>query len=202
MFGLMILGATALYLALMFFVVRWAWRKGRANDGSLIKASTFAVAGFLVVYLPVFWNHIPIVLAHRSMCAKDAGLKVHKSAKQWISENRDRLGSLQGIDLDKPTSSRQLANGVARTEYFSGLLASESKTEQQLLYGVPLHRIEFRVIDVVTNEVLTTDVNYQVGTREDIRLWLAGQSCYEQGDKQSPWNQAIKFNEQLKEGVK
>jgi hypothetical protein len=45
MLGLMVLGAAALYLALMFFVVRWAWRRGRASGGSLLKASVFSVIG-------------------------------------------------------------------------------------------------------------------------------------------------------------
>jgi hypothetical protein len=77
MIGLMLLGAGALYFGLMFFVMRGAWRAGRSEGGSVLQGLAFAFAGFLLVYLPIFWNHIPVLLEHRARCAKDAGFKVY-----------------------------------------------------------------------------------------------------------------------------
>jgi hypothetical protein len=176
MLGLMYLGAAALYLTLMFYVVRWAWRTGRAGGGSAVKASAFAFVGFLAVYLPVFWNHIPIVLAHRSMCAKDAGFKVHVTPAQWGAQNKEVLGSLRGVDLDKTTASRTLASGFSRYEFFGGALSRETKTQIGRLFGMNVVRAESKLLDARTGEVLTSRIGYAVGPREDARIWLTGYS--------------------------
>jgi hypothetical protein len=200
MLGLMYLGAAALYLGLMLFVVSWAWRKGRAGSGSLVKAGAFALAGFLAVYLPVFWNHIPIVLAHRSMCAKDAGFKVHVTPAQWEAKNKDVLGSLRGVDLDKTTPSRTLASGFSRYEFFGGVLARETKTQSDRLFGMNVVRAESKLLDARTGDVLTSSIGYAVGPREDARIWLTGYSCPQQAERQM--DPAVMYNVELKELIK
>jgi hypothetical protein len=202
MLGLMYLGAAALYLALMLFVVRWAWRKGRVNGGSIVKAAGFAIVGFLVVYLPVFWNHIPIVLAHRSMCAKDAGFRSQVAPEQWRKDNERSLAELRSTDLEKLSATQTLADGYVRYTYFGGLLASESSQRSERVLGTTFVRTETRIRDVKTEKVVAILVNYQVGTSGDVRPWVAGQTCYRQGDPQAPWVLAEKFHYRLKAETK
>lgn len=203
MLGLIYLAAATLYLALMFFVMRWAWRKGRANGGSIPKATGFMLVGFLVIYLPVFWNHIPILIAHRSMCAKDAGFVAFTTPDQWIRENRSRLGNLKPTDgLDWISDRRMTADGYTSHVYFGGLLSSESQSRQQQVFGVSVSRTEIRIRDLNSGAILATLVNYQVGTPEDARPWLAGHTCYRQGDGQAPWILSEQFHQRLRESVK
>lgn len=200
MLGLMYLGAAALYLALMFVVVRWAWRKGRAGRGSLFKAGAFAFVALLAVYLPVFWNHIPIVLTHRAMCAKDAGFAVYVTPAQWEARNKDLLSSLRGVDLDKTTPSRMLASGFSRYEFFGAALARETKTQIDRLFGMNVVRLESRLLDARTGEVLTRRIGYSIGPLEDARIWLTGYSCPEQAEREL--DPAVKYNVELKELIK
>ncbi len=60
MLGLIYLGAAALYLATMLAAIAWAWRYGRRTGASHGRAALYASGAFLLVYLPVFWNHLPV----------------------------------------------------------------------------------------------------------------------------------------------
>ncbi len=202
MFGLMVLGAAALYLGLMFLVVRWAWRKGRGNGGSVGKASAFAALGFLLVYLPVFWNHIPVLLAHRAMCAKDAGFTAYVAPEQWRQQNRDRLAGLKGEDLTKMSKRHEMPEGFSRYEHFAGLLATEERTVRQPLFGIVVYRIEDRVRDVRNGQLVSTYVDYRVGHREDIRLWFGGYGCIADDDPNDPSDLRQRFYFQLQEEFK
>jgi hypothetical protein len=202
MLGLMYLGAAALYLALMFVVVRWAWRKGRADGGSFVKASALALVGFLTVYLPAFWNHIPIVLAHRSMCAKDAGFKANVTPEQWIAENKEALSKLTRQDIQGTSPSRELPDGFSRYEFLGGLLARESSEKYSTLYGVSVVRQEERVLDTRTNKPVLSRVDYHIGQRDDARLWLAGRKCLADDDPKSPSKLRQKFVQRIQEEIK
>lgn len=128
MIGLMLLGAGALYFGLMFFVMRWAWRAVRADGGSMLAASTFAFVGFLLFYLPVFWNHIPVLLAHRSMCEKDAGFKAYVTPEQWIALNKNEINALVRSEVEKKernAETRKIADDFDQRIFFGGLLFSE-----------------------------------------------------------------------------
>lgn len=182
MLGLMYLGAAALYLVVLILVVHWAWRAGRVNGGSLVKASAFALLGFLVVYLPVFWNHLPIVLTHRSMCTNDAGSKVYVTPQQWVDANRERIVDLRSVDLEKATPSRALPSGFARSEFFGGYLASESRATEERRFGMQFIRAESRLLDVRTGTVMISEVGYSVGPREDARIWLLWHTCPSRAD--------------------
>jgi hypothetical protein len=180
MFGLMVLGSAALYLGLMFWVVRWAWRKGRANGGSVARAAMFAFVGFLAVYLPVFWNHVPVLLAHRSMCAKDAGFTAFVPAEQWRAEHAAQVKvalALPREQREKTLSSARLPDGFTRDVHFNGLLTSDLKAETFLAWGVSITRAASRRVDQQSGVVLATAVDYSIGTQDDLRMWLRKSSC-------------------------
>jgi hypothetical protein len=181
MLGLMYLGAAALYLALMFFVVLWAWRIGRANGGSRLKGAGFGLVGFLVVYLPVFWNLVPTVLVHRHYCEKDAGFFVQMPADQWHATHESEVELINKLsrNLREATSpTTLLPGGSGRSTHFNGLLASDFKSERLSTWSVDLRRLTWRTVDARTGAVLATVVDYQTGPAPDMRFWVRRPSCF------------------------
>lgn len=201
MFGLAYLSAAALYFSLLFLVVRFAWRKGKAQGGGNSKALGFAFLGFLGVYLPVFWNWIPVALTHRSLCNLDAGFTAYVTPEQWATENNNSLSRLIGMDLDEISDSKSRSKNISQYRFFGGLLVEETTTDIFHRYGVEFRRNESKTIDGLSNKTLTRRVNYSVGDREDIRVWLTYQSCFP-SDATQPSDQGISFIEKLKEQVK
>lgn len=181
MIGLMLLGAGALYFGLMFFVMCWAWRAVRADGGSVLAASTFAFVGFLLVYLPVFWNHIPVLFAHRSMCAKDAGFKAYVTPEQWTAQNKNAIGQLtkQFVQKQERTSkSVEIADGFRQEIYFGGLLATEWRGSVHRVLNIDILKNEQRVRDATTGQLLATFIDYSAsGNRDDIRGWIFPTRC-------------------------
>jgi hypothetical protein len=200
MLGLMYLGAAALYFALMFFVVLRAWRIGRANGGSRLKGAGFALVGFLVVYLPVFWNWAPTAIAHRRMCETDAGFTVNVKAEHWIAAHGDDLARLGEVDPNSSTNSKLTPRGYWRSTFMGGLLATETRDTQSTYWGMPLWRHEIRVIDVSSDRVLAQAVNYALGSPEDARIWLTRRSCFDNGSH--PITRITAYKTQLKGALK
>ena len=82
--GLVIYGVFLLYLAVSVGLVM-------AEDSAATKRTIarwkFALPVGLVMYLLVFWDHIPTVVTHKYYCDKYAGLTVYKTVEQWKAEN-------------------------------------------------------------------------------------------------------------------
>lgn len=92
MIGLMYVLAAAIYVVVK--AVGFAWRKGLAS-GSRKRAWAYGALAFLVVYLPVFWDYIPTLIAHRYYCAKDGGLHVYKDPRVWLAEQKGEIERLR-----------------------------------------------------------------------------------------------------------
>jgi predicted PurR-regulated permease PerM len=94
MIGLLVLVVGAIYLAVLVFVTRaayrWASRKGLPKSRRILTVA----GGFLLVYLPVFWDHIPTLIMHKYYCEKEAGFWVYKTLEQWKTENP---GVIEGL---------------------------------------------------------------------------------------------------------
>lgn len=179
MFGLMVLGAAALYLALMCFVVRWAWLKGRASGGSLLKASGFAVVGFLVVYLPVFWQLLPTLILYSHYCRKDAGFWARVPAQQWLAAHDAQVREANALprqQREMTSKSMNLPDGFSRSVYFNGLLTSDFKSERLDAWGGIVNRLTWRTADAASGEVLAVAIDYRSGYG-DLRSWLNAESC-------------------------
>ena len=181
MIGLMLLGAGALYFGLMFFVMRWAWRAVRADGGSVLAASTFAFVGFLLVYLPVFWNHIPVLLAHRSMCAKDAGFKAYVTPEEWIAQNKEVIRQLTKQDVEnqlRAAKTTNIADGFDQYQFFAGLLNSQNRGTYYRVLNINIRKWEQRIQDARTGQLLATLTNYSAsGHRDDISGWKFPNKC-------------------------
>jgi len=200
MLGLMYLGAALLYLTLLVVVVRWAWRQGRQDGGPVWKGAALAFLGFLLVYLPVFWNQIPVALSFKSACESDAGFIAFDDPEDWIASHRKAIQELHGIDPEKTSKSQKTSSGASRYTYMGGLLAKEDSFAERDVLGISLGRLESLIVDTGTGQVLGRVVDYSLGSREDARIWLTRRSCF--SDDRHPLSQMSKFNQQLKGALK
>lgn len=211
MFGLVILCIAALYLALMLFVVSWAWRKGRADGGSIRKGVLFAVLGFLVVYLPVFGSYIPVLLKHRYLCAKDAGFTVYVPKEQWAAQHReaiDRLTKEEVSRQERSAKSEISTTDFRRRAYFGGLLINEWQGRSYKVLNLRIRRGESRILDAQTNQVMAAYINYgaRIWPPDNPIGWIFPDSCFDVTAKENPKEEYFKyssgFNFYLKENVK
>lgn len=200
MLGLMYLGAVSIYLASMLLVVRWAWRAGRKNSGSIGRGISFAILAVVIVLLPPFWNVIPTAMAHRNACAGDAGFRAFVNPRDWIASHQVDLQAHRGIDPELTSATRETTAGFSRYTYMGGLLAKEERTSASEILGVTLSRLEMRVVDAETHQVLAQAIDYSIGPREDARIWLTRRSCF--SDNLHTISQLSAFNQQLKGAIK
>lgn len=103
--GLVIFGVLAVYLIVLVTVTwlayRWAAKRGLPRGKRWLAAG----GGFLLVYLPVFWDHIPTIVAHKYYCEKEAGFLVYKTLEQWKKENPGVVETL--VAAKSASSARQ-----------------------------------------------------------------------------------------------
>lgn len=111
MLGLIVLVVAALYLGLIIWAMRVAYRWAKKHDWSKGKCWLAAAGGFLAVYLPVFWDWIPTLAANKYYCATEAGFKVYKTIEQWKAENPGVAATLTWKD---PPDSLTLPDGTRR----------------------------------------------------------------------------------------
>ncbi|RLJ69169.1 hypothetical protein [Sulfurisoma sediminicola] len=98
--GLVVFGAMALYFLLSIAVVIGAIVHARKRGRS---AAHWGSGAALVMYMLVFWDHIPTVVAHRYYCEKDAGFWVYETLDQWKKENP---GVMETLVANKEAPSR------------------------------------------------------------------------------------------------
>lgn len=184
MFGLVVLAVAALYFSVMFMAVRWAWRSEIGQGGTRGRAFRKAFFVFLLIYLPVFWDHIPTLVVHRAMCAKDAGFTAHVDAQQWHEKNADAVAAVNGLSRREREASVQLPtapDGFDRYVGFGGLLRSDYKYERVVPW-LTVGRTEQRVADAKTGEVLAVAIDYGAGgpsSAENLRWWLRTGGCFD-----------------------
>jgi hypothetical protein len=197
MLGLMYLGAITVYLVVMVIAIRWGWRAGRLNGRGWAWGAFGGFVGFLVIYLPVFWNHIPVVLEHRRLCAKDAGFTVYVTAAEWARDNQDLKEALRGTDPEQITESTVIEDNGLRLVHFGGALVSETKRSVNHRLGVQFWRVESTLLDARQGTVMTRGVGYSVGPKEALRFWLVGMTCSKEADDYT-WA-SIRYKRELRE---
>ena len=200
MLGLMYLGAVVIYLALMFFVVRWAWRTGRVKNGSVAKGAGFALLSFLAVCLPVCWSLLPTVLVHRQFCTTDSGFQAFITPAQWAAKHADLIERLRGVDLVSSVKAPETADGFVRDVDFAGVRAWDYRISKATNWGVEVTRVEQRIVDLTDGVILARSVDYSTGSRDDVAIWLVRPSCFSQED--SPIRKLVNFSFDMKGVVK
>lgn len=197
MLGLMYLGAAALYLLLMWIVVRWAWLRGRGSGGSNLRGVSFAVFGFLLVYLPVFWDWIPTQMAHHDLCTRDAGFTALVTPRQWAERRSNLAAQLRGKDISASTPVGDVGDGFRRSVDLAGQRAWDRRVTQERIWGMQITRNETRLVAMDTGEVLAHSVDYH---RYSNAFWLNLPSCFSGID--TPIHRLVDYSRQMKEEIK
>lgn len=179
MIGLAYLLAAIVFLMVLGAAVSIAWRRGMKR-GSRKRAWAYATIAFLAVYLPVFWDHIPTVLAHRYYCAKDGGLTVYKDPKVWLAEHKDELESLR-VKPGGESVNQVLSDGWERSHLINKVAVIDHRISRPIfLPGIDLWREATRLVDLQNNDILAINIGY--GTYRGfaaggIKVWLYRNGC-------------------------
>ena len=179
MIGLIILIVGIVYLALLVWVTRIAYRWAKAKGLSKAKCWFAAAGGFLVVYLPVFWDHIPTVIAHQYYCGTEAGFWVYKTPEQWKKENPGVAETLANSSPSRSWVEAQDETRFTLNERF------EDQSRRRHLRFVPVTVFSDITVDRKTNAVLARHVsvgagygNIMVGSDwRSMKFWLSLGSC-------------------------
>jgi hypothetical protein len=159
--GLVVLVVGVIYLALLIWATRasYRWAKGKGFSKSRCWAS--AAGGFLVVYLPVFWDHIPTLISYQYSCAADAGFWEYKTIDQWKRENQgvaETLIAVKGLspstrsgDMQNFTDTYRLNQRFSRVSRKTGPLP------------INRWRWDYEIVDTKTGEVLSRSVDFSTG---------------------------------------
>ena len=175
--GLVILGAIALYLIVSLVVVvlaaKVAKKHGRSPWG-------WGGAAALVMYLLVFWDHIPTVVAHKYYCEKEAGFWVNKTLDQWKAENPGVTETLKSVRVPPATREGDMKN-YSVTYFLNERFNWIVKHNGQFLFNRWRH--EQMLTDTKTNEVLARYVDFSTSQERrqagwsGWKFWLDSRHC-------------------------
>lgn len=175
MLGLLFILAGVVYLAISIGVVVLAVRMAKRRG---ISGWKWGVPAGLAMYLLVFWDHIPTVVAHRYYCDKEAGFTVYKSLQQWKKENP---GVAETLTYKKLSPTVRKHNKTVRhiNERFDSVFYRESKF-------LSVVRIENTIRDSLNDEILAEYVDFSSGwgnitiggaSWRALKSWLSENTC-------------------------
>ena len=187
MIGLMVLVAAAIYLVALIGATWAAYRWAKKRGLPKLRCWLAAGGGFLVVYLPVFWDYIPTVVAHKYYCEKEAGFWIYKTLDQWKSENPGVMETLFAPrETVSPYQYEPYNDGHGKkTTYFLNQRFNWIVSQQDDSRLLPIIRTEQLVKDSQKNEVLARYVNFStgnsikntVGPPGPLKFWLRESNC-------------------------
>jgi len=184
--GLVIFGAIALYLIVSIIVVVLAAKVAKKRGRSPWR---WGGAAALVMYLLVFWDHIPTVLAHKYYCEKEAGFWVYKTLDQWKAENPGVAETLTWKEVRGPSDTIRLLDGGLRDVLNVRFSRDRVDTPIPLLSTT---KHEQRFVDMKTKEVLGKRVsissgygNLALGGNDwrVVKFWLSLDPCVPEIEK-------------------
>ena len=151
MLGLVVVTGFILYFWLLYWVTRraylWAIQRGHTK----LRSAMVGFFGFLLIYLPIFWDFLPLLVMKQYYCAKDGGFTLYQSPEQWISENPDRARNtffykrVQPIDKN---GFRAIGNHFV------------SRAATTTVVGGWLNKYEYEYIDIEKNRVMFIERSY------------------------------------------
>lgn len=180
MIGLILLIVGAVYLVVMVLVTRATYRWAKNKGLSKVKCWLAAAGGFLIVYLPVFWDHIPTLIAHQYYCATKAGFWIYKTPEQWKKENPGVAETLTYSKLSQAFSDPK--DGTIITSLNERF---EDKRSYTHLSFIPVTIFTDVISDRITSELLVKHVTAGTGygnpmTGSDprsMKFWLSLGPC-------------------------
>lgn len=180
MFGLTVLVVAVLYLSLLIGVTSFAYGRAVRSGLSRGRAWKHAGVGFMVVYLPVFWNHLPNWLFHTSMCYSTAGIQIYVDPEKWIDQRQNLIEELRITSLRERLQSQQLPEDWMRRK-INRSIVEESRSTIIGIPGVSSEKRERRLIDTENGAVVAVETTYartrDVSDSADLRSWLYFPEC-------------------------
>lgn len=174
MFGLIVLIVFVVYLSLLVWATRRGWRWGIEKKGWAGKKRYLGAGiGFLIVYLPVFWDWLPTVAVQQYYCAKDSGFWVYKTLERWKKENP---GVAETLVANK--SPVTIENAYVLNQRFNWVIKQERYFPLNYMM-----REEQQVVDSKTGEILARYVDYSASNERrqagwsGWKLWLDSPHC-------------------------
>ncbi len=181
--GLVIFVALAVYLIVLiagtWLAYRWAAKRGLPRGMRWLATA----GGFLLVYLPVFWDHIPTIVAHKYYCEKEAGFWVYKTVDQWKAENPGVADTLTSARVSPSKRIGDMKNYTNIT-FLNQRLNWVVKKNGPFL--INRWRNEMEVKDIKTGDVLARYIDFSTGYGElalggddwrIVKFWLADEHC-------------------------
>lgn len=184
MLGLFFLFAFLIYLLISVWVIAFVVRKARERG---IAGWKLGVPAALIMYLLVFWDHIPTLIAHKYYCDKEAGFFVYKTLEEWEKENPGVAETLTW----KRLSDSEYKKG--RITYYLNERIMVIKQGKELPLAMSLNSDQ--IIDRQTNDIIAEkkDVNTNIKTLalgnvglRDYKFWLQMESCFKK-DERRKW---------------
>lgn len=145
MIGLIFLAAFVVYLLVSLWLIVVAVRSAQARG---IAGWKFGAPVAIMMYLLVFWDHVPTMLLHDYECRNKAGLVVYKTAEQWRAEHSDLVNTVQPL---KGPKLFETSTGVFGYWLNDSFFRDRQKSEYFLL---PVHVFLDSIVDARTHEVL------------------------------------------------
>lgn len=188
--GAVILPLMALYLGLLIWATwyggRWVAKRGWQGK----KRWLGAAIGFLIVYLPVFWDWIPTVVAHKYYCETEGGFWVYETPTDWKKSNSDLtsndlkpLGSNEETLWDFPY--RPLNNGSKNVLMINKRIYLDSINEKNFIRILPIQKRTTFIADGYSQKKLAEAVTFSsgysnpmtIGSLQGFKGWLNNPSC-------------------------
>jgi hypothetical protein len=188
--GLVVFGAIGLYLLISVAVVIGAISYANKHGKSAIR---WGCGAALVMYLLVFWDHIPTLIAHKYYCEKEAGFWVYKTVDQWKAENPGVMETLVN-NKGAPSNYEVFDDGHGdKNTYLLNDRFNWIVIQQDMSGLLSIIRTEQEVKDTKKNEILARYVDFgsgnsvrnTVGPPGPLKFWLSNRHCnggdYNQG---------------------
>ena len=173
MLGLAFLFVFIIYLLISLGVIAYAVRKAKERG---IAGWKWGIPAAFVMYLIVFWDHIPTLIAHKYYCEKDAGFKVYKTLEEWKKENP---GVAETLTYGDELKFRIEGN---KTIYYMNERLDSVTTRTPVFLSVKEQK--YQIIDKLKNDVLAEYIDFSSGggfqnakTLTDYKLWLVNKTC-------------------------
>lgn len=142
---------------------KWAW----------------GIGVFLLIFLPIFWDWIPTLVAHKYYCSTEAGFWVYKTVDQWKAENPGVMETL--VQADSHFISEKNISSYTLNNRFKWVMKDSS------VFFLPLFQREELIVDMKNDNVLARYLDYSSGYSNafvtgnagltGMKFWLVDQHC-------------------------
>lgn len=184
--GLIVFGAVAAYAIVLAAATWFAYRWAAIRNLPRSRRAVAAAVGFLLIYLPVFWDHIPTLVTHKYYCKTEAGFWVYKTADQWNVENPGVLETLVAANNEPILRAGDMQNYTDThlvNQRFNLLVTQAGPLP------VNLWRHESKLLDRASNTVLARYVDFSTSQERrqaglsGWKFWLDNKHCDDGRDR-------------------